>query len=74
VVIDGNTAHFYLKRSKGFSNTGAGEMQRIDMGIGLCHFALAAQEQGLNINFAINDPGMNTASDTEYIASYTLAE
>lgn len=72
VVADGDAAHFYLKRTKGFISEAAGDMQKIDLGIALCHFALAAQESGIDTDFRINDPGMKTEADTEYIASYRI--
>jgi len=72
VVIDENGAHFYLKRSKGFTRSAAGDMQKIDLGIALCHFALSAKEKNLNTEFVISDPGIATGTDTEYIASYLL--
>ena len=65
-----NAVHFYLKHAKGFVSDAVGDMQKIDMGIALCHFALAAEEEGLNFQFSINDPGIVTEPDTEYIASY----
>jgi len=46
------------------------DMQMIDMGIALCHFALAAHEKGLNTHFLQNDPQL--AQDMEYIATYKL--
>lgn len=72
VVVGQDVAHFYLKKNKGFVSDAAGDMQKIDMGIALCHFALAAQENGINVDFHINDPGLRTESDTEYIASYRI--
>lgn len=72
VVVADNAAHFYLKRNKGFISDAVGDMQKIDMGIALCHFALSAKESGLNISFSINDPNLTSDSDTEYIASYTF--
>ena len=72
VVVKENAAHFYLKHAKGFVSDVVGDMQKIDLGIALCHFALAAEENGLNIQFNINDPGIVTEPDTEYIASYLL--
>ena len=72
VVRKENTVHFYLKHSKGFVSEAAGDMQKIDMGIALCHFALAAEESGLDIQFCVNDPGIVTEPDTEYIASYSI--
>ena len=68
----GDTVHFYLKHAKGFASRGAGDMQKIDMGIALCHFALAAEESGLDPRFFIGDPGISTEADTEYIASYKV--
>ena len=72
VVINNNAAHFYLKRNKGFVSESAGNMQKIDLGIALCHFALSAKEKGMNISFVINDPKLTAEADVEYIASYTL--
>lgn len=68
VVLAENAAHFYLKRSKGF-NGGTIDMQKIDMGIALCHFDLAAREAGLAPRFVQSDPGL-AAEGLEYIASY----
>ena len=72
VVVKENTAHFYLKHAKGFVSDAVGDMQKVDLGIALCHFALAAEEDGLNIQFNINDPRIAAGPDTEYIASYLL--
>ena len=69
-VAGKNAVHFYLKHTKGFVSDAVGDMQKIDMGIALCHFALAAEENGLNIQFCISDPGITTEPDTEYTASY----
>ena len=69
VIVKDGAAHFYCKRSKG---VGSGEldMQMVDMGIALCHFALAAQECGLDIEFMQADPHL--AKDMEYVASYRV--
>ena len=72
VVLKEKAVHFYLKHTKGFISEAVGDMQKIDMGIALCHFALAAEESGLNIQFCIGDPGIAAEPDTEYIASYLL--
>ena len=72
VVLDKNGAHFYLKRNKGFVSEAVGDMQKIDLGIALCHFALAAKESDINICFSVSDPGITADADTEYIASYLL--
>ena len=69
IVLTGNTAHFYLKRSKGFGG-GTIDMQKIDIGIAMSHFELAAREAGLAPRFLLADPGIVPKSGEEYIASY----
>ncbi|MBD5549759.1 MAG: nitroreductase [Lachnospiraceae bacterium] len=72
VVLDKNGVHFYMKRAKGFTSESVGNMQKIDLGIALCHFALAAKESAINICFGVSDLGITADADTEYIASYLL--
>lgn len=72
VVICGDKAHFYEKRSKGYVSGEGWDIQKIDMGIALCHFELAAKECGLDAAFELADPGLRLADDTVYIASYVL--
>ena len=69
VIVKDGTAHFYCKRSKGMGG-GDLDMQMIDMGIALCHFALAARECGLDAEFMQNDPGLT--EDMAYVASYRV--
>ena len=73
VVVKENAVHFNLKHSKGFISEAVGDMQKIDMGIALCHFALTAKEAGLHARFCISDPSITAEPDTEYIASYVIA-
>ena len=49
------------------------EISRSDLGIALCHFALAAKEAGFDAQFHIGDPGITTGNGVEYIASYLLS-
>lgn len=71
MVVCGNTVHFYEKRSKGYVSDGW-DIQKIDMGIALCHFALASEEAGLHPVFFLADPGLPTDADTAYIGSYRV--
>lgn len=70
VIVKDNVIHFYLKRSKGLEKESTLDMQMIDMGIALCHFALGANEYNLNIEFMQMDP--NLSLDMEYVASYKI--
>lgn len=72
VIKDGGCVHFYLKRSKGFGRDSALDMQKIDMGIALCHFDLTAKACELKLRFLEEDPGIVTPQDWEYIASYEI--
>ncbi len=74
VVICGDKAHFYEKRSKGFAAKNGWDMQKIDMGIALCHFELAAQECGYGVSFELSDPALPITEDVQYIASYCVRE
>ncbi len=69
VVLRGDEAHFYEKRSGGYDK-GAWDIQKIDMGIALCHFEVAAKELGKHPVFEISDPGIAAPSNTVYIASF----
>lgn len=70
VVVD-DTVHFYLKRSKGVGKEGKLDIQMVDMGIALCHFALVAKESDLNITFMQEEPQL-PVEDMEYVASYKI--
>ncbi len=74
VVVKENDVHFYMAKGKGFESSSVGNMQKIDMGIALCHFALGAEEAGLKVEFSIQDPEISAPENTEYIASYHVYE
>ena len=69
VVIDGNAAHFYEKKDKGFA-TPDYDLQKIDVGIGMYHFETELVSKGLSPKLEISDPGLAMPDDTEYIATY----
>ena len=72
VVRCGRTVHFYVKHDFGLNAKATGDLQKIDLGIALCHFALAAEAVGLAPRFSISDPGIKLPAGHEYIASYCL--
>jgi len=71
ILVKDHFVHFYLKRAKPFVS-GKIDMQKIDMGIALCHFDLIAKEKGLNIELMLKDPEIPSSQDMEYIASYRI--
>lgn len=77
VIRDGSAWHFYLQRSKGYINpnltriVGIADMQRLDMGIAMCHFELTARELGLPGEWLDTAPGISRPDDlTEYLVSW----
>ncbi|MDQ1350835.1 MAG: hypothetical protein QG657_1137 [Acidobacteriota bacterium] len=67
--------HFYLQRSKGYEQSGEkfhmADLQRLDMGIAMCHFELSAKEMGLHGTWELNPPvALSLPERTKYIASW----
>jgi hypothetical protein len=53
-----DTYHFYIKRMPGLKQLSfmKADLQRVDIGIAMCHFELTANEEGLKGNWKVNDP------------------
>lgn len=70
--------HFFLERTKGYGKGSLlftvlriADLQRVDMGIAMCHFELAAREAGLGGAWVVEDPGIPTPQPgIEYIATW----
>jgi hypothetical protein len=78
LVKTGSTWHFYLERTRGYGEGGfmrnwsKGDMQRLDMGIAMCHFGLTARELGLEGRWVMEEPDIGRLGElTEYTASWT---
>lgn len=67
--------HFFLARDRAYSALmPIADLQRIDLGIAMCHFQFAALELGLAGKWSVSDPRVPaTPANYEYIASF-LAE
>ncbi|MBN2346570.1 MAG: nitroreductase family protein [Candidatus Aminicenantes bacterium] len=68
----GGAFHFYLDRDRTYSAMmPLADLQRIDMGIAMCHFQYSAAEMGLQGEWAVVEPSIpQTPSHFEYIASF----
>ncbi len=70
VVCEENGQYpFYEKKDKGYSGEATGDLQKIDVGIALCHFVMGLEEQGRTPKTVVSDPGIRTPEGVEYIAS-----
>ena len=71
IVKDKDRFHFYLCHAKGFANALDFDMQKIDMGIAMCHFDLTLREAGIQGSFQKCEPIIeNTWKLNEYIISW----
>lgn len=72
VVKQGDVFHFYEKRDKGYIKPETGDLQRIDVGIALCHFWLGAQANGLAPSLILREPDIAKPEDVVYVASVRI--
>ena len=77
VVRSGKNWHFYLRRTEGYRQgiiqkiLKISDLQRLDVGIAMCHFELTAREAGLSGGWIVEDPGLEKPSDLfEYSATW----
>ncbi|WP_163192984.1 nitroreductase family protein [Clostridium thermarum] len=71
LVKKGNQVHFYLKHDMEYSKALGYDIQRVDMGIAMCHFELSAAEMGLCGSWVCKNPNLSLPSDNfEYIISW----
>jgi nitroreductase len=76
VVKDGEAWHFYLERTPGYYGgtkrlLGLADLQRVDLGIALCHFELTARALELAGDWVVDEPGVGPAGDlVAYTASW----
>ncbi|MEI6613306.1 MAG: nitroreductase family protein [Chrysiogenales bacterium] len=74
IIMKDNGFHFFLNRDKAYSAMMPNvDLQRIDLGIAMCHFQLSAQELGLPGEWRGEQPSVNgTPANYEYIVSFLI--
>lgn len=79
IVKDGNDWHFFMRRTRGYRGgiaprlLGIADIQRVDIGVAMCHFELSSRELGLNGGWRVQEPSaaVKMADDsTEYTVSW----
>ena len=77
IIKEGDSWHFYLHRKPGYRKgffqrlLRLADLQRVDMGIAMCHFELTAQELHLPGAWAIEKPDIEAPDGlTEYCVSW----
>lgn len=72
IVRLGGAFHFFLDRDKAYgAMMPLADLQRIDMGIAMCHFQFGAAELGLQGTWSVVEPDIpHTSANFEYIVSF----
>jgi nitroreductase len=72
ILKQGNEYHIFLNEAKGYANALGFNMQKIDIGIAMCHFELTAEELGMVGHFVDNSQKIKdfTTENLEYIVSW----
>jgi nitroreductase len=78
VVQDGENYHFYLQRTHGYGPgspmfilLNVADLQRMEIGIAMCHFELTARELGLAGQWAVDEPSIQKSGEMlEYIVTW----
>ena len=69
IVFKDGAYHFYEKKDRGYDRENTGDLQKIDVGIALCHFVMSLEDAGRTCEVSVCDPGIATPEGVEYIAS-----
>lgn len=71
IVKDGDKLHFYINHAKGYSSALGFDMQRIDMGIAMCHFEFTLREAGIEGSWQSIKSNIKLPSENiQYIVSW----
>ena len=74
IIVTDQGCHFYEKKDKGFVSDKTGDLQRIDVGIALCHFVMGLEEQGKQPEVVIENPGLPVPEGVKYVATVRVPE
>ena len=69
IIVCGSDFHFYEKQDKGYTGEKTGDLQKVDVGIALCHFVMGLEEQGTAQEVLLADPGLAVPDEVTYIAT-----
>jgi len=71
IVKDNNSYHFFLQRTPEYGRMSPEiDLQRVDLGISICHFELTARELNLTGHWQMTHPEIPSAEHSEYILSW----
>lgn len=68
-VVQDGCVHFFEQKTRGYAKDGV-DIQKVDLGIALCHFEIAATETGCAGSLIREDAGITAPEGCEYIATW----
>lgn len=74
LVIEDNCVHFFEKKTKGYAKEETGDIQKVDLGIAMCHFEIGANEKGIKGHFVNKPLSLSLPENTDYIITYQLED
>jgi hypothetical protein len=80
VIKDGTRWHFYLQRTSGYADRNKtflklADLQRVDMGIAMCHFELTVRDMGLSGEWTQYEQAIEKPDElTDYIVTWQQKE
>lgn len=69
IVAKDGAFHFYEKKDKGYVSEKTGDLQKVDLGIALCHFVTGLEAKGLRAELSLSDPGLSVPENADYVAT-----
>ena len=72
IIVTEDARHFYERRDMRYTGERTGDLQKIDVGIALCHFVLGLEERGEKPEVTVDDPGLAVPEGAEYIATVRI--
>ncbi len=69
IIMSDGAFHFYEKQDKGYISNKTGDLQKVDLGIALCHFVTGLESQGKKAEVMIRDPDIYVPDGVLYIAT-----
>ena len=69
IIAADSSFHFYEKRDKGYFSEKTGDLQKVDVGIALCHFVSGMELQGKGPEVVVQNPGIAVPEGAVYICT-----
>ena len=74
LIISGNRIHFYEKKDAGYDREESGDVQKVDLGIAMYHFANVMEKGGRAVSLKIEDPCLSVPEGVVYVSTYVWGE